>query len=587
MAEPGGRAEPWDGLRRATVRLVDPENASHWGTGFFIAIDVLLTCWHVVRDVAEHRVRVEQPAASQGSASSLVWQILGEARLLEAGKDWDLALLNFETSPEGASSGEAQPSVVLPLAELDPPPAALLLSSGFPKDAASRHDASYAATGRTTPPGQGVEFLRLKADGVVRGISGAALVEAATGKVCGVIARNELVGGASDGGLAVPLAVFREAFPEHGEAVLARNRLEGQEGGAAQQSLGRTDWSWPTAWDFRSYREEKRKGFVGRSWLFKDVRAWALNPDPQAPQALLIGADYGVGKSAFLAELLATEAAGLPVAAHHFCTSEQEETLAPARFVRNLAAQLANTVPAYRQALEAEEAKEPRQWLDEADQDPSRAFDQAILAPLLKIDPPITAVLWVVDALDEAQEVRAGGCPGAQLTIVQLLARYASRLPRWIKVLATSRRRPDVLNLLRQAFSLQELDAEEARNLEDLFTYALERCRRSPLAECLKQAGISAEEVALFLSAQKQSSGKFLYVVRVLNDLASGQLPLQSRKDLEQLPPGMDGFYQDAFARRFPNEESYAPVRDILGVLCEQQEPLGRKELAAILSGSG
>jgi WD40 repeat protein len=93
--------------------------------------------------------------------------------------------------------------------------------------------------------------------------------------------------------------------------------------------------------------------------------------------------------------------------------------------------------------------------------------------------------------------------------------------------------------------------------------------------------------VALFLSAQKQSSGKFLYVVRVLNDLASGQLPLLRRKDLEQLPPGMDGFYQDAFVRRFPSEESYAPVRDILGVLCEQREPLGRKELAAILSGSG
>ncbi|MFM9101800.1 MAG: hypothetical protein ACKOPS_10885, partial [Cyanobium sp.] len=131
-----------------------------------------------------------------------------------------------------------------------------------------------------------------------------------------------------------------------------------------------------------------------------------------------------------------------------------------------------------------------------------------------------------------------------------------SRLPRWIKVLATSRRRPDVLTPLRQAFSLQELDAEEARNLDDLSTYALERCRRSPLAERLEQAGLSAEEVARFLSGQEQSSGKFLYVVRVLNDLASGQLPLQSRKDLEQLPPGLDGFYLDAFGRRFPNEES-------------------------------
>jgi WD40 repeat protein len=581
------------------VRLVDPANPDHWGTGFFIACDVLLTCWHVVHDVAEQRVRVEQPTAGQGAASALAcqslgeamslgWTYLGEATLLEAGQGWDLALLSFHPSPAGASGGWARPPVVLPLGEQDPPPGAQLLSSGFPEDAASRHDATYAATGRTTPPGQKVEYLRLKADGVVPGVSGAALVEAETGRVCGVIARNELVGGASDGGLAVPLAVFRTAFPEQGEAVQGRNKLEGQEwGAAAQPRLGRPDWSWPTAWDFRSYREDKRKDFVGRSWLFADVRAWALNPDPRAPQALLIGADYGVGKSAFLAELLATDAAGLPVAAHHFCTSEQEATLTPALFVRNLAVQLAHALPAYRQALEAEEAKEPRQWLDEAERDPSRAFDQAILAPLLKIDPPSAAVLWVVDALDEAQEVRAGGSPGAQLTIVQLLARNASRLPRWIKVLATSRRRPDVLNPLLQAFSLQQLDAEEARNLEDLFTYALERCRRSPLAECLKQAGLSAEEVALFLSAQKQSSGKFLYVVRVLNDLTSGQLPLQSRRDLEQLPPGMDGFYQDAFARRFPNEESYAPVRDILGVLCEQREPLGRKELAAILSGSG
>jgi WD40 repeat protein len=588
MAEPRGRAEPWDGLRRASVRLVDPANVRVWGTGFFIARDVLLTSWHLVRDVPEQRVQVQQPAAGQGAASSLAWQILGEATLLEEGRHRDLALLSFRYTGADTTGYQAQPPVVLPLGEQDPPPGAQLLSSGFPEDAASHHDATYEATGRTTPQGQSVEFLRFKGDGVVSGVSGAALVEAVTGRVCGVIVRNELVGGAIDGGLAVPLADFRDAFPEYGETVLSSNSLVCQEGAtAAQSSFGRPDWSWPTAWDFRSYREEKRQGFVGRSWLFEDVRAWALNPDPLAPRALLIAADYGVGKSAFLAELLATDAAGLPVAAHHFCTSEQEATLTPALFVRNLAVQLAHALPAYRQALEAEEAKEPRQWLDEAERDPSRAFDQAILAPLLKIDSPSTALLWVVDALDEAQEVRAGGSPGAQLTIVQLLARNASRLPRWIKVLATSRRRPDALNPLLQAFSLQTLVAEEARNLEDLFTYALARCQRSPLAERLKQVGLSAEEVARFLSDQKQSSGKFLYVVRVLNDLASGQLPLQSRQNLEQLPPGMDRFYRDAFERRFPNEESYAPVRDILGVLCEQREPLGRRELAAILSGSG
>jgi hypothetical protein len=70
--------------------------------------------------------------------------------------------------------------------------------------------------------------------------------------------------------------------------------------------------------------------------------------------------------------------------------------------------------------------------------------------------------------------------------------------------------------------------------------------------------------------------------MRVLKDLASGQ-PLASRADLEALPPGMDGFYRDAFERRFPSEESYGPAGELLGVLCEQRDPLARRELAAIL----
>ena len=360
---------------------------------------------------------------------------------------------------------------------------------------------------------------------------------------------------------------------------------------ALQPPAGRRDWRWPTAWDFRGYREEKRRDFVGRAWLFAEVRAWATDPHPNAPQALLIGADYGVGKSAFLAELVdsacegqGSHGPGIPIAAQHFCTTEQDTTLTAGLFVRNLAAQLAAAVPAYRQALEADEASERCRWLDEADQDPQRAFDQAVLTPLLAIDPPPPPHLLVVDALDEAQDPRSGGGPAAQVTIVQLLARYATRLPPWLKLLATSRRRPDVLTPLRQAFLLKELDAEEARNLADLRTYAEARCQSPPLAERLKRAHLSAQEVAEFLSGTTQSSGKFLYVMRVLKDLASGQLPLASRADLEALPPGMDGFYSDAFERRFPSGESYAFVRELLGVLCEQREPLARRVLAAILA---
>ncbi len=86
------------------------------------------------------------------------------------------------------------------------------------------------------------------------------------------------------------------------------------------------------------------------------------------------------------------------------------------------------------------------------------------------------------------------------------------------------------------------------------------------------------------MSGNEQSSGKFLYVMCVHKDLASGLLrPLASRADHEALPLGMDGFYRDAFERRFPREESYGPAGELLGVLCEQREPLARHELAAIL----
>ncbi|MFM7511993.1 MAG: hypothetical protein ACKO3F_01285 [Cyanobium sp.] len=33
----------------------------------------------------------------------------------------------------------------------------------------------------------------------------------------------------------------------------------------AAELAQRLRWSWPTAWDFHSYQEEKRKNFVGRS----------------------------------------------------------------------------------------------------------------------------------------------------------------------------------------------------------------------------------------------------------------------------------------------------------------------------------
>ncbi len=205
-------------IRLASVCLSDPENASHWGTGFFVTKNLLVTCWHVVRDCPGQRVRVLQSDAT-GAASVF----LGHAQLLERGNPQDLVLLLFE--PDRTAPHDVD-VVVLPLQEGEPADGAQFFVGAFPEDAAGWHEADYDFPGTTTYGEPPLRYLRLRADGVVPGFSGAALIDKARWWVCGVVSRNDLPGGARDGGLAVPMAQVCSAFSVHGEELLRRNRQE-------------------------------------------------------------------------------------------------------------------------------------------------------------------------------------------------------------------------------------------------------------------------------------------------------------------------------------------------------------------------
>ncbi len=344
----------------------------------------------------------------------------------------------------------------------------------------------------------------------------------------------------------------------------------------------------PTAWGFGAYMASKRAQFVGRDWLFAQIEAWLAQPQPRA---LLVRADFGVGKSALMAEFIHRDAqrpAGQQrVLAWHFCQHDTRQTLRPAVFVRSLAAQLAARLPAYRSALLA--APELLAQLARASDDPGSALEAAVINPLAAMDPAPGTRLLLIDALDESLEVQAEAAdhtPGAATTtatIVALLAAKASRLPPWLRLLVTSRNNPAVVGRLKAGFGLQEIDAEAGLNLDDITRYVLMRCAESPLAQRLLAAGHSAAAIAAAL--RDKSGGKFLYAVRALDDLASG---LISAADLQHLPPGMDGFYLDAFERRFSRAgRAYGPAAALLGVMAAAREPLAPTELVVVLAGAG
>ncbi len=374
--------------------------------------------------------------------------------------------------------------------------------------------------------------------------------------------------------------VNRFADPDHLTSLVLQALHAAESGDAPATDVGAARWNWPRPWDFSGYLLAKRRNFVGREWLFDEVRTWYR--DGVGLQALMICADFGVGKSAFMAEL-AAGAHGVPVTAYHFCHHDTIETLNPATFVRSVAAHLAAALPAYRSAVEAD--PDARRWLDEAQLDPASAFERAVVAPLNAIEPPAAPAVLLVDALDEALDFEVTAGSRRAVTIVRLLAARAARLPPWLKVLGTSRRRQDVLQPMREAFRLRTLDGEDDRNLADIGAYVATRCAGGALHELITKAGSSVASIATFLSRAAQSGGKFLYAVRVLNDVQSGALPLRR---LEDLPPGMDAFYLEAFEHRFPSEGAYAPVRTLLAVLCAKREPMSRAELAGVLrTGEG
>jgi WD40 repeat protein len=324
--------------------------------------------------------------------------------------------------------------------------------------------------------------------------------------------------------------------------------------------------------DFAAFLYPKREGFTGRRWLFDAIDVWRQGAGRD--RALLIKGDPGTGKSAMVAELVHRNPDG-QVLAYHCCQWDVAQTLEPWRFVRSIAAMIAGKLEDYA-ALLADPALQ--EILSEAScrADPASAFERGVLTPLQQLPEPEGGRRYLlVDALDEALLVPAG-----QPDIVTLLSSRLDRLPPWLRLVATTRKEPAVLERL-AGLRAQELEAKSAENLADLRAYIHGRLETGELLEQVRETKKSAEELTALLL--QKSEGNFLYARQALDGAAADQLSL---RNIGALPPGLRGLYADRFARLFPDEASFADARAVLGVVCAAREPLD-KEMLAEASGLG
>ncbi len=321
-------------------------------------------------------------------------------------------------------------------------------------------------------------------------------------------------------------------------------------------------------WDFAPFLYEKRQGFVGREWLFDEIDAWRTTHNEPA---LLITGDPGTGKSAIVAELVHHNPHG-QVIAYHCCQADTRKTLEPGQFVRSIAAMIASKLPEYAEQLDNTEIQE---FLSEESchQDPGSALERGILTPLQAVPAPEEGVRYIlIDALDEAITLRKMPGQAAQ-TIVHLLATRMNRLPVWLRVVATTRNEPDVLEHL-STLRARELDAEDARNFRDIERFIMRRLQTANLAAMVSTSRLSPQVVTDALL--RASEGNFLYVRQALDAIEREQYHLTR---LDQLPAGLSGFYRQFFERSFPDNTAFQSVERLLEVIAAAGEPLSSSQL--------
>jgi len=294
--------------------------------------------------------------------------------------------------------------------------------------------------------------------------------------------------------------------------------------------------------------------FEGRHGLEQRLREWLT--EPTAAQVLWLTGGPGLGKSAIAARLAHHWA---ETAAMHFCQAGNQDKADPARAILSIAYQLSQHLDLYRARLANLELER------EAHKDARTLFDTLLVGPLARQYPtPPQPCVVILDGLDEA--TRADGSN----PLAELVAADWGRLPRWLRLIVSSRPDAEVQQWLVgvQTLALSGQDDEQQADLSAYLDRQLQAMGR-PVAQPVLQRILAASE------------GAFNYAVLLLEEIRQGRC---NPEDPVDLPAGMNQIYLQSFRRRFPDATQYRQLcQPLLALMLAAPEPVPLQVMASSL----
>lgn len=328
--------------------------------------------------------------------------------------------------------------------------------------------------------------------------------------------------------------------------------------------------------DFTDFVNSSSTEFIGRRWLYHEMER-AL--EHTSKRGVLITGNPGSGKSAFLSHLLCSKTSSPSihnrVLGYHFCMHFDKKTQEGAAFVRNLANMIALKISKYRESI-LTNLFVRRVLFEDCPQDPAWCFEQAVVTPLKQLHPK-PSVPWyiVMDALDE--------CSNEKAEIVNIIKFKSSQLPKWLKLIVSSRNVSSVVAGL-DGLQTVELRLDDKRNLEDIDTYLTLKVfsLKESIVETIKTSLTIKDNDTptqkIVSSLAEKGHGNFLYVKVVLD------LWLASAETIkcESFPRKLDSIYQLYFERKYGTPESFQSLREIFEVLVAAHTPLTVLEMYSL-----